>query len=309
MSDYSQKLNFQAPFSIAVTNLGAYNEGHLRYQWVEMPTDAQTFQKSLKEIGIGESNEVGNPYEEFFISDYDSYIPKLAKIAGENADVNLLNQIAKDYDNLQEEEQEKVDAALELEEISTVNELANLLQDSQSIDDIHIYPGGADEEILGEDLIEQDWGDISAVEPETLKLYFDYEAFGRDVKLENPDEEDWQTLSDEDLGYELVDEYGWKEIGDDTLKQYFDYSLLGYNAKMEVTGDNLGQDFVEFVDFQVSDREPNIDENLLESIDKEPDKAIEFGDGERSESKSQAVTQATAQTSPQDKEPPKEKER
>lgn len=308
MSEQNQEYLGTPTLSVAVTNLGAYNNGELRYQWVNLPVEPKEFQNSLKEIGIGETDAAGSPYEEYFISDYDSQIPEIDKLGGEYPDINTLNQIAKDYELLSETDRESVDAALELEEVGTLNELGNLLQDQNSIDGIRFFPGGADEETLGEDLIEQDWDDISEVNEETLELYFDYESFGRDVKLENPDEEDWQDLDDEDLGYELVEEVGWSGIGRDNLEQYFDYGKLGYNAKMELTGDNLGEDFVEFTPyFHLSDQEPIIDIDLLEREDREPEQTIVFGNGEQSPSKSEAVTQAKKPS--QDPSLPKEKER
>ena len=62
------------PFEAFITNLGKYNEGELVGEWVKFPTTSEELQKVFERIGIGSKDDFGNPYEEWFISDYDCYV-------------------------------------------------------------------------------------------------------------------------------------------------------------------------------------------------------------------------------------------
>ena len=57
-------------FEAFVTNLGKYNEGMLVGEWVKLPTTEEEMQKVFERIGIGKQDEFGQPYEEWFITDY-----------------------------------------------------------------------------------------------------------------------------------------------------------------------------------------------------------------------------------------------
>ena len=59
-------------FEAFVTNLGKYNEGMLIGEWVKLPTTEEEMQKVFERIGIGKQDEFGQPYEEWFITDYES---------------------------------------------------------------------------------------------------------------------------------------------------------------------------------------------------------------------------------------------
>ena len=71
------------PFEAFITNLGKYNEGELVGEWVKFPTTSEELQKVFERIGIGSKDEFGNPYEEWFISDYDCYVSGLYDKLGE----------------------------------------------------------------------------------------------------------------------------------------------------------------------------------------------------------------------------------
>lgn len=60
------------PFAAFITNLGKYNEGELVGEWVNFPTTAEELKEVFKRIGIGQKDDFGQPYEEWFITDYDS---------------------------------------------------------------------------------------------------------------------------------------------------------------------------------------------------------------------------------------------
>ena len=65
------------PFAAFITNLGKYNEGELVGEWVKFPTTAEELKEVFKRIGIGQKDDFGQPYEEWFITDYDCYVDGL----------------------------------------------------------------------------------------------------------------------------------------------------------------------------------------------------------------------------------------
>ena len=62
------------PFAAFITNLGKYNEGELIGEWVKFPTTAEEIKAAMDSIGIGQKDDFGYAYEEWFITDYDCYV-------------------------------------------------------------------------------------------------------------------------------------------------------------------------------------------------------------------------------------------
>ena len=82
------------PFEAYITNLGKFNEGELVGEWVKFPTTSEDLQKVFERIGIGSKDDFGNPYEEWFISDYDCYVDGLYEMLGEYESLDELNYLA-----------------------------------------------------------------------------------------------------------------------------------------------------------------------------------------------------------------------
>lgn len=174
---------------VYLTNLGAYNEGLLRGEWVEFPMEPEEFQEARKRIGIGEERPGGGEYEELFVSDYDSRISGIAELGGEFPDYNKLNQIASDFEDLDPGDQDKVNAILESSDgPSDLNELSNLLQGDPDLDEVELVEGGRDDETYGEYLVDQ-IGGVEELGNNIRSRYFNAEAFGRDTKLEGNGED------------------------------------------------------------------------------------------------------------------------
>lgn len=174
---------------VYLTNLGAYNEGLLRGEWVEFPMEPEEFQEARKRIGIGEERPGGGEYEELFVSDYDSRISGIAELGGEFPDYNKLNQIASDFEDLDPGDQDKVNAILESSDgPSDLNELGNLLQGDPDLNKVELVEGGRDDETYGEYLVDQ-IGGVEELGDDIRSRYFNAEAFGRDIKLEGNGED------------------------------------------------------------------------------------------------------------------------
>ena len=167
------------PFAAFITNLGKYNEGDLVGEWVKFPTTPEEMQKVFERIGIGQKDDFGQPYEEWFITDYDCYVDGLYDKLGEYESLDELNYLASKLDEMSQGEYEQFQAAMEIGDHSgSLQEIINL---TENLDCYDIYPDIHDHDDLGRYYIEE----LDAMQvPEHLRNYIDYEAYGRDVALE-----------------------------------------------------------------------------------------------------------------------------
>ena len=167
------------PFAAFITNLGKYNEGALVGEWVKFPTTAEELKKIFERIGIGAKDDFGQTYEEWFITDYDCYVDGLYDLLGEYANLDELNYLASKLDNMSQDEYERFQAAMEIgDHTGSIQELINL---TENLDCYDIYPDIHDHDDLGRYYIEE----LDAMQvPEHLRNYIDYEAYGRDIALE-----------------------------------------------------------------------------------------------------------------------------
>lgn len=167
------------PFAAFITNLGKYNEGALVGEWVKFPTTAEELKKVFERIGIGAKDDFGQTYEEWFITDYDCYVDGLYDLLGEYANLDELNYLASKLDDMSQDEYERFQAAMEIgDHTGSIQELINL---TENLDCYEVYPDIHDHDDLGRYYIEE----LDAMQvPEHLRNYIDYEAYGRDIALE-----------------------------------------------------------------------------------------------------------------------------
>ena len=161
-------------FEAYITNLGKYNEGELVGETLKFPTTTEEVQALLKRIGVD-----GVRYEEFFITSFDGDVLGLYDYLTEYENLDELNYLACLLSELDQGELEKFEAVIDSgEHTSSVADLINL---AQNLDCYEFYPGVEDDETLGRIYVE----DMEAIDvPEHLLNYFDYEAYGRDIRLE-----------------------------------------------------------------------------------------------------------------------------
>ena len=167
------------PFAAFITNLGKYNEGELVGEWVKFPTTAEELKKVFDRIGIGQKGDFGQPYEEWFITDYDCYVGALYDKLGEYENLDELNYLASKLEEMGQGEYAQFQAAMEVGDHSgSLQEIINL---TDNLDCYDLYPSIQDYDDLGRYYIEE----LDAMQvPEHLRNYIDYEAYGRDVALE-----------------------------------------------------------------------------------------------------------------------------
>ena len=167
------------PFAAFITNLGKYNEGELVGEWVKFPTTAEEMKKVFDRIGIGQKDDFGQPYEEWFITDYDCYVGALYDKLGEYENLDELNYLASKLEEMGQGEYAQFQAAMEVGDHSgSLQEIINL---TDNLDCYDLYPSIQDYDDLGRYYIDE----LDAMQvPEHLRNYIDYEAYGRDVALE-----------------------------------------------------------------------------------------------------------------------------
>ena len=158
---------------IYLTNLGRYNEGYLVGKWVKLPVCEEVLDKVLKEIGIDEY------YEEYFITDYENEIIGIGDVISEYSSVQALNELAQRLEDLSGDEADKLGAVLEYEACRSVSEVLELLD---KLDEFDLLTDVTDDEELGYYYAEE----YCCIDiPEYIQPYFDYEKFGRDVRLQS----------------------------------------------------------------------------------------------------------------------------
>ena len=169
-------------FEAFVTNLGKYNEGQLVGEWVKFPTTEEEMQKVFERIGIGSTDEFGQPYEEWFITDYECPVHGVYDMLGEYESLDKLNYLASRIDEMDKWEQEKFVAIMEAgcDEVSDIDDLINL---TYNLDCYDFIPDIHDESDLGYYYV-HDAGIYSEKELGPLANYIDYERFGRDVAMD-----------------------------------------------------------------------------------------------------------------------------
>lgn len=152
--------------NIYLTNLGKYNEGVLMGEWVELPISDSELEEVKARIGIDDEY-----YEEMFITDYETDVDGLK--VDEYDNIDYLNELA----TLAEDEPEKVSALIYFG-YDTPEEIEEHLDDVNYVTE----PEGSESEDFAIGYCyahEYDCLDI----PDNLEPYFDYEAYGRDIRL------------------------------------------------------------------------------------------------------------------------------
>lgn len=149
---------------IFISNLKEYNNGKIIGEWVSLPCEG------LEEVLDKISN---NGKDELFISDYETDINGL-KVA-EYDDILQLNEIAEEIDNLSDDEVIALQAYLE-----QYNDIEQALEEVRQGNYTIYYDCDNMEDVAYQ--VVNDCGLLDGV-PEEVKIYFDYEAYGRDMDI------------------------------------------------------------------------------------------------------------------------------
>lgn len=208
------------PIEAYITNLGKYNEGKLVGEWVRFPTTEEKMKKVFERIGIepGAPDGYGGHYEEWFITDYDCYVPGLMEAArlGEYENLDELNFLASKIMELDDCELDRFEAAMEVaDETGIVKDIINLIDNPEKYE---VYPGIENDEDLGHYYIEE-LGSIHLTDE--VRDYFDYEAYGRDIAIS-------------EAGH--YTSYGYVKDSQDPFKEPYDGDPENIPDEYKVTG-------------------------------------------------------------------------
>ncbi len=155
--------------SIYLTNLNRYNNGVLCGEWVKLPIPEEELETVL--------HRIGTENDEFFITDYETLLGNLH--ISEYASIAELNELAEKIDGLADHDYDKLGAVLECEGNTSIAEILEIIDELDSFD---LLTEVADDEALGEY-----YAEISCIFhgiPDSICRYFDFEAYGRDIRLE-----------------------------------------------------------------------------------------------------------------------------
>lgn len=150
---------------IFISNLKEYNNGKIIGEWVSLPCEG------LEEV-LNKISNNGN--DELFISDYETDISNL-KIS-EYEDSLQLNEIAEEIEEMREDELIAFQAYLE----QYANNMEQALEEVRQ-GNYRIYYNCDNMEDVAYQVV-NDCGLLDGV-PEEVKIYFDYEAYGRDLDI------------------------------------------------------------------------------------------------------------------------------
>lgn len=156
---------------IFVTNLSKYVEGCLVGEYVELPIPWDKFQEVLNRIHVDAQHE-------YFISDYESLFSNLH--ISEFSSIAELNELAERIEELADFDYDKLGAVLESESSMSIAEILAIIDELDSFD---LLEDVSDDEALGE--YYADCCCIFAGVPDHIQRYFDFESYGRDIRLES----------------------------------------------------------------------------------------------------------------------------
>ena len=163
---------------VYITDLQAYNEGHLVGRWLELPLTVFELTQALSEVLTkGEAVSGTDAHEEIFITDYEADIT-----IDEYDNMYKLNELAEVLTALTENDLLK----LKLLSYEGYNEREVLLNGLDNYDvDIYDYSNDISftdvYELLAYDFVQEGlFGDV----PTYLENYIDYSAIGRDLSYD-----------------------------------------------------------------------------------------------------------------------------
>jgi len=154
---------------LCLTNLEKYNEGELIFTRLVLPATTEEIETAYDKIGVAE----GTMYEESFISDYETDINGLS--ISEYASIDDLNELAEELESFDEYELEVFGAMLDFG--YATDDALQKVQDNE----YRMYDGCFSMAEVAE-MYADETGLLESV-PDDLRMYFDFEAYGRDMDI------------------------------------------------------------------------------------------------------------------------------
>jgi antirestriction protein len=201
-----------------------------------------------------------NPYayegKGFYFSSFDEYEKKAEKsgleefeidfIDGDDVEQKLFKGMKVNQSNLEE----YFDALDDLDEDDVIklviltDDMGYDVEDAMDkLDDLVVYGEFDSDKDFAYEYVDG-IGSLSDALGDNIQNYFDYEAFGRDLRLggdlDDPDADEdeeqwWEGMSDEEIGEHYADDLGWDGIGKNNLEQYFDWDKFARDLMFDMS--------------------------------------------------------------------------
>jgi len=159
---------------IYITDLEAYNNGHLVGQWYQLPMNEDLLAESIENV-LQEGRDICEDthfHEEYFITDFECDYMNIE----EYANLSKLNEIAEAMDEIDENGVKAINFLLENHFVKDIFEAIESYED-----DVRIYEDSSMED-LAYNLIEECY-DFENI-PDIITNNIDYEKIGRDLEIE-----------------------------------------------------------------------------------------------------------------------------
>ncbi len=159
---------------VYITDLEAYNEGHLVGSWYELPMNEDLLAESIEnELQRGkEICESEHFHEEYFITDYECEYMEI----GEYSNLNKLNEIAEAMETIAEDGVKAINFLMENHFVKDIFEAIESYEDN-----VRIYENQSMEDIAY-NLIEECYSFENI--PDIISNNINYEKIGRDLEIE-----------------------------------------------------------------------------------------------------------------------------
>jgi antirestriction protein len=155
-----------------ITDLAAYNSGHLIGRWIVLPMDSENLQAKINEILSTGAEVCGDGgHEEVFITDYECEFMRI----NEYDSIEKLNEIAESVESLDENELKAIRFLMD-------NNLVNDFEEAiERYEDVIIHENVTMEDIAY-DFINECYGVDSL--PSIIANNIDYESIGRELEMD-----------------------------------------------------------------------------------------------------------------------------
>ncbi len=156
---------------VFITDLAAYNQGHLIGEWVELPSEDINADIARVLTNGALACESGEIHEEYFVTDYEGF----PFAVSEHVDLEELNQQAEDLNNYDDEQLTAIELMIDNGLVCDLDGAIEHLDDMRNTNESSM-----------EDVAIEYVDSCGLLDnmPENLRYYFDYESLGRDMEIE-----------------------------------------------------------------------------------------------------------------------------
>lgn len=162
---------------VYITDLAAYNEGHLIGKWIELPMDSEELSQEIKSV-LEEGSEAsgfGEEHEEYFITDWEFTDGYEFISMSEYINVHNVNEELEKFESLDENDLKRVSFLIDNNIVSDSDEAL------EKYDDVIVYEDSTFADIA-EEYIENTMN-LDEL-PDLIRNNIDYQSMGHDFECD-----------------------------------------------------------------------------------------------------------------------------